>query len=118
MVRFNIFDDDRKIPNLSMNIKVCVKTENQEELTSWNTAFGYIMKKPRTKLEFLAVDPIRELNLSKVSLDSIRDFIKQEDYYVLHSIEDLFNNRLNDDTKAFILSVIKVPYQRLCEICE
>lgn len=44
MRHLNIFGDDRKIPKVSINAKVKVKTKSAEEGKAWNKAFGYIMK--------------------------------------------------------------------------
>ena len=78
MARLNIFDDDRKIPKLSINIKVRCKDTNFDESNTWNYVFGYIMKKPRTKLDFLAVGPIRTLDLNSLKLSMLRDVISQK----------------------------------------
>ena len=111
MARLNIFDDDRKIPKLSVNIKVRCKDTNFDESNAWNYVFGYIMKKPRTKLDFLAVGPIRTLDLNSLKLSMLRDVISPEDYEVLSKVEILFNEKLSIDVKAFVLAMLKVSYQ-------
>ena len=114
--KINIFGDDRKIPKLSVNVKVKVKTISVDESIKWNIVFGYLMKKPRTKLEFLSVNPIRNLSLINVTLDKIKEYISVEDYSKLKTIESLFNERLTTDLKAFILAILKVPYSRIQSI--
>lgn len=116
MTKLDIFGDNRKIPKLSINVKVKVDTESAEEAANWNTVFGYIMKKPRTKLEFLAVNMIRNLSLSKIYIEDLKDYIAKEDYEQLVKIDALFNMRLTADIKAFILSILHVPYDRLVEL--
>lgn len=116
MTKLDIFGDDRKIPKLSINVKVKVNTVSPEETANWNNVFGYIMKKPRTKLEFLAVNPIRNLALSKVKLADISNYLSDEDYTQLTKIEQLFDERLTADIKAFILSILHIPYDKLEEL--
>lgn len=116
MKHFNIFGDDRKIPKLSINVKVKVKTSSVEESKDWNNVFGYIMKKPRTKLEFLTVNSIRMLNLNNITLEKIKEYLSQEDYLQLKKVENLFDYNLTDDIKAFILSVLKIPLEILEKI--
>ena len=118
MTKLDIFGDNRKIPKLSINVKVKVDTESAEEAANWNTAFGYIMKKPRTKLEFLAVNMIRNLSLSKIYIEDLKNYITKEDYEQLVKIETLFNTRLTADIKAFILSILHIPYDRLVELSD
>ena len=113
----NPFLDDRKIPKLSINVKVKVKTDSVEETNMWNSVFGYIIKKPRTKLEFLTVSNIRNLPLKTITLDKLKGIISEEDYTELKKIEKLFNERLTTDLKAFILSVLRIPTNILKEIC-
>lgn len=113
MTKLDIFGDERKIPKLSINVKVKVDAETPAEISAWNNVFGYIMKKPRTKLEFLAVNTIRNLTLSKVTLAGIKDYLNEEDYEQLSKISELFDNRLTADVKAFILSVLHIPYDKL-----
>lgn len=116
MKKIDIFGDDRKIPKLSVNVKVRVKTESLEENIAWNQVFGYIMKKPRTKLEFMSVNPIRNLSLNNITVDNIKSYLSQEDYRQLIRIEKLFNERLTADLKAFILALLKVPYTAIKEL--
>lgn len=113
MVRLNIFDDGRKMPKLSVNLKVKIKSRNQDELANWNTFFGYLMKKQRTKLDFLAVAPIRELDLSKIKLDSIKDYINEEDYDQISKIEKIFDKKLTSDVKSFILAMLRIPLESI-----
>lgn len=116
MTKLDIFGDNRKIPKLSINVKVKVDTENAAEASNWNSVFGYIMKKPRTKLEFLAVNMIRNLALSKIYVEDLKGYISEEDYNQLLKIDALFNMRLTADLKAFILSILHVPYDKLVEL--
>ena len=113
MPKIDIFGDGRKTPKISINVKVRVKTSNINETNKWNKVFGYIMKKPRTKLEFLVVDPIRNLQLDKVTLEDIKQYISEEDYEQLSKVESLFDRKLTADVKAFILSILKVPFATL-----
>ena len=39
MKHLNIFGDDRKIPKLSINVRIKVKTNTAEENKAWNTVF-------------------------------------------------------------------------------
>ena len=80
MNRIDVFADGRKTPKISVNVKIKVKTSDINETVAWNKAFGYIMKKQRTKLEFLAVDSLRCLSLDKVKLKDIANLITEEDY--------------------------------------
>lgn len=116
MVRFNVFGDDRKIPRLSVNIKVKVKYDTQEDLLNWNLVFGYIMKKPRTKLEFISASILRDLGLSSLKVRDLEGHVSETDYEQLLKIENIFNNHLSVDVKAFILAVLKVSYSSLNEI--
>jgi hypothetical protein len=118
MKYLNIFGDDRKIPKLSINVRIKVKTNTAEENKAWNTVFGYIMKKPRTKLEFLTVSTIRSLALDKITLEAIKKNISEEDYIQLQKVENVFNNNLTDDIKAFILAILKIPVNILENICK
>ena len=108
MSKLDIFGDGRKTPKIAVNVKVKIPSINQIENSKWNKAFGYIMKKPRTKLEFLMVDNIRCLDLNKIELDDIKDYISEEDYSHLNSIKRLFNKKLTNDIKAFILSILRI----------
>lgn len=105
----DIFGDGRKRPKLSVNVKIKINTKYKEESLKWNKVFGYIMKKPRTKLEFLMVNSIRRLQLSNITLEKIEPYISEEDYSQLSEIENTFNTQLPDDLKAFILAILKVP---------
>ena len=109
----NPFLDKRPIPKINVNVKVKVKTNSAKENADWNKVFGYIMKKPRTKLEFLTVSTIRKLQLDKITVDSLKPYITNEDYEQLYSISDIFNNRLTTDIKSFILSILRIPIKDL-----
>ena len=108
MNRIDVFGDGRKTPKISVNVKIKVKTNDINETVAWNKAFGYIMKKQRTKLEFLAVDSLRCLSLDKVKLKDITNLITEEDYAELSPIEKIFDKRLTSDVKAFILAILRV----------
>lgn len=108
MPKLDIFGDGRKTPHISVNVKVKIPTNNQVENVKWNKAFGYVMKKPRTKLEFLMVDAIRCLSLDKIELDDIKNYISEEDYTQLSTIKKIFNKKLTADVKAFILAMLRV----------
>ena len=108
MNRIDVFGDGRKTPKISVNVKIKVKTSDINETVAWNKAFGYIMKKQRTKLEFLAVDSLRCLSLDKVKLKDIANLITEEDYAELSPIEKIFDKRLTSDVKAFILAILRV----------
>lgn len=116
MTNIDIFGDQRKIPKLSVNVRIKVKTNSPEETAEWNRVFGYIMKKPRTKLEFLTIASLRDLPLSKLTLAVLKPYIKEEDYIQLQKVEDLFNTRLTTDLKAFILGVLRIPYNTLRDL--
>lgn len=109
----NPFLDNRPIPKVSINVKVKVKTNSAEENATWNKVFGYFMKKPRTKLEFLTAGIIRKLDLSKITVKKLQNYISVEDCAQLYSIESIFNNRLTNDVKSFILSILKIPVKDL-----
>ena len=113
MNRIDVFGDGRKTPKISVNVKIKVKTSDINETIAWNKAFGYIMKKQRTKLEFLAVDSLRCLSLDKVKLKDIVNFITKEDYAELSPIEKIFDKRLTSDVKAFILAILKVSNSQI-----
>lgn len=113
MNRIDVFGDGRKTPKISVNVKIKVKTSDINETVAWNKAFGYIMKKQRTKLEFLAVDSLRCLSLDKVKLKDIVNFITKEDYAELSPIEKIFDKRLTSDVKAFILAILKVSNSQI-----
>ena len=113
MNRIDVFGDGRKTPKISVNVKIKVKTSDINETVAWNKAFGYIMKKQRTKLEFLAVDSLRCLSLDKVKLKDIVNFITEEDYAELSPIEKIFDKRLTSDVKAFILAILKVSNSQI-----
>ena len=116
MTKLDIFGDGRKTPKISINVKVRAKTSNVSETNKWNRVFGYIMKKPRTKLEFLVVDSIRSLPLEKLEVKDIQPYISEEDYEQISKIAGLFNKRLTQDIKAFILAVFRIPYLTLEKI--
>ena len=113
MNRIDVFGDGRKTPKISVNVKIKVKTSDINETVAWNKAFGYIMKKQRTKLEFLAVDSLRCLSLDKVKLKDITSLITEEDYAELSPIEKIFDKRLTSDVKAFILAILKVSNNQI-----
>ena len=113
MNRIDVFGDGRKTPKISVNVKIKVKTSDINETVAWNKAFGYIMKKQRTKLEFLAVDSLRCLSLDKVKLKDIANLITEIDYAELSPIEKIFDKRLTSDVKAFILAILKVSNSQI-----
>ena len=113
MNRIDVFGDGRKTPKISVNVKIKVKTSDINETVAWNKAFGYIMKKQRTKLEFLAVDSLRCLSLDKVKLKDIANLITEKDYAELSPIEKIFDKRLTSDVKAFILAILKVSNSQI-----
>lgn len=113
MQKINPFLDKRPIPKVSINVKIKVKTNSAKENADWNKAFGYLMKKPRTKLEFLTVNIIRKLPLEKITLESLKPYLLENDYEVLVTIEDIFNTRLTSDVKSFILAVLRIPVKEL-----
>lgn len=113
MNRIDVFGDGRKTPKISVNVKIKVKTSDINETVAWNKAFGYIMKKQRTKLEFLAVDSLRCLSLDKVKLKDIVNLITEEDYIELSPIEKIFDKRLTSDVKAFVLAILKVSSNQI-----
>lgn len=116
MQKINPFLDKRPIPKVSINVKVKVKTNSAKENADWNRVFGYLMKKPRTKLEFLTVNIIRKLPLEAITLESIKHLLSKEDYDNLVIIEDIFNNRLTSDIKSFILAILRIPIKELDNI--
>lgn len=116
MTNIDIFGDQRKIPKVFINVRVKVKTVSPEETAIWNKVFGYIMRKPRTKLEFLTIASLRNLPLSKFTLAVLKPYLKEEDYLQLQKVEDLFNTRLTTDLKAFILGVLRIPYKTLLDL--
>ncbi len=118
MSNLNIFGDDRKIPKVTVNVKVRVKDLNDEETRAWNKAFGYIMRKTHSKLEFIAINTIRELSIRNIKLADIKDFISETDYNVLHTIESIFNNKISIDLKAFILAMLKIPVTSIAAFCK
>jgi len=108
MSKFDFFGDGRKTPKISINVKIKINSNNPTDTNRWNKVFGYIMKKPRTKLEFLLVDGIRCLELDKIELEDIKPYITEEDYNQLSIVKKIFNKHLTSDVKAFILSILKV----------
>lgn len=113
MQNVNPFLDKRPIPKISINVKVKIKSDSAKENADWNKAFGYIMKKPRTKLEFLTVNLIRKLPLEKITLEKIKPYLTENDYQQLLTIENIFNSKLTTDVKSFILSVLRIPVKSL-----
>lgn len=116
MQKINPFIDKRPIPKININVKIKVKTNSAKENADWNKAFGYLMKKPRTKLEFLTVNVIRKMALDKITLKSIKPFILENDYNTLATIEDIFDNRLTSDVKSFVLAILRIPIKDLDNI--
>lgn len=116
MTKLDIFGDGRKTPKISVNVKIKVETKSAKENVHWNKFFGYLMKKPRTKLDFLSVNAIRKLNMSKITLKSINDYLKDDDKEQINKIKDLFDKRLTTDVKAFIITLLHIPYDKLQEI--
>lgn len=113
MPNINPFLDKRPIPKINVNVKIKVKTNSAEENAVWNKVFGYLMKKQRTKLEFLLISNIRKLQLDKITVQSLHTHINEADYEQLLQIEDIFNNRLTTDVKSFILSILRIPLKTL-----
>ena len=113
MPTVNPFLDKRPIPKISINVKVKIKSDSAKENADWNKAFGYIMKKPRTKLEFLTVNLIRKLPLEKITLEKIKPYLTDADYQQLSTIENIFNTKLTTDVKSFILSILRIPVKDL-----
>ena len=105
----NPFIDGRPIPNIKVNFKVKIKTKSTEESSVWNSFFAYVMSKPRTKIEFITVALMRNFSLSSITVEDLKDVIEESDYEKLLTIEEIFNERLPIDLKAFILSVFQVP---------
>lgn len=105
----NPFIDGRPIPNIKVNFKVKIKTKSAEESIVWNSFFAYVMSKPRTKIEFITVALMRNFALSSITVEDLKDVIDPGDYEKLLTIEEIFNERLPIDLKAFILSVFQVP---------
>lgn len=108
-MNLDIFGDNRKIPNITVNVKVKVKDLNQDETRAWNKAFGYIMRKKHSKLEFLVIDTMRELPIKGITLDDIKSKLTEEDYAVLQTVENIFNTKISIDLKAFILAMLRMP---------
>lgn len=108
MVKINPFTDDRKIPEVSINVKVKINTDSTEENANWNKVFGYLMRKPRTKVEFINVSEIRNYSLDKITLEDLRSYLQKEDFEKLKTIENIFDNKLTQDVKAFVLSILKI----------
>lgn len=105
----NPFIDGRPIPNIKVNFKVKIKTKSTEESSIWNSFFAYVMGKPRTKIEFITVALMRNFSLSTIKVEDLNGIIAEEDYEKLLTVEEIFNERLPVDLKAFILSVFQVP---------
>lgn len=108
MSKINPFTDGRKIPEVSINVKVKINTQTHEEETEWNKVFGYLMRKPRTKVEFLNVIDIRKFALDNIQLKDLRPYLNEEDYEKLKTIETIFDTKLTQDVKAFVLSILKI----------
>jgi len=112
----NLWNDERKIPKISINVKIKVKTDTPEEFAAWNSVFGYIMKKPRTKLEFITVNSLRKLPLHELTVEDLKRYLSEEDYTQLLKIEGIFNYKLTNDIKAFILAVLRLPIKNIEEL--
>ena len=108
MSKINPFTDGRKLPDVAINVKVKVETESADENTNWNKVFGYLMRKPRTKVEFINVTDIRKFSLDHITLESLVPYLQQEDYEKLKTIENIFDTKLTQDVKAFVLSILKI----------
>ena len=50
-----------------------------------------------------------KLSLSGIKVEDLSDIVTDEDYNKLLTVEEIFNERLPVDLKAFILSVFQVP---------
>ena len=109
-MEIDLFGDERKIPSVKVNVKVKIDTDDQNYIKLWNIFFGYIMKKPRTKLEFLAVSKLRQLNLSELTVEKLKKLLTAGDYMHLKKIEYIFDNLLTNDLKAFILAILKIHF--------
>ena len=105
----NPFLDNRPIPNIKVNFKVKVKTQNVEETNNWNTFFAYIMSKPKTKIEFITTSIFRNMSIYQITVDDLREIVNEADFEHLKSIENIFNNSLPTDLKAFIFAILQVP---------
>ena len=79
MSKINPFTDGRKIPEVSINVKVKVDTETTEEATNWNKVFGYLMRKPRTKVEFLNIIDLRKFALNNIFLEDLHTYLHDDD---------------------------------------
>lgn len=112
----DIFGDGRKVPRITVNIKVKISNLDEAETKAWNKAFGYVMKKQHSKLEFLALNIIRDLSLKKLTLSDIKPFISDSDYEALSNVEDIFNTKISSDIKAFIIAMLKVPVPSLVNL--
>lgn len=108
-MNMNPFLDQRKIPEININFRIKINSEDKEEINNWNIFFSELMKKPKTKLTFTTCNILRELSVSNITLSQIKDHIDYNDYILLKPIEELFNNRLEIDLKIFILALLKVP---------
>lgn len=108
MSKINPFTDGRKLPDVAINVKVKVETESTDENVNWNKVFGYLMRKPRTKVEFINVTDIRKFSLDNITLESLHPYLQEEDYQKLKTIENIFNEKLTQDVKAFVLSILKI----------
>lgn len=114
----NPFLDNRPIPNIKVNFKVKIKTRNTEESNNWNSFFSYIMSKPKTKIEFITTSIFRNLSIYQVKVENLRNLVSEEDYEHLKSIENIFNNNLPTDLKAFILAILQVPISEIEQMLE
>ena len=108
MSKINPFTDGRKLPDVAINVKVKVETESTDENVNWNKVFGYLMRKPRTKVEFINVTDIRKFSLDNITLEALHPYLQEEDYQKLKTIENIFNDKLTQDVKAFVLSILKI----------
>ena len=109
----NPFLDERPIPKLDINLKVKIKVHNQDEYKAWNSFFSYLMKKPKSKLNFITASILRNMNISLVTFDKIKDYLNEQDRLELEKIKDIFDNNLSVDLKIYILSIYQVPIKVL-----
>ena len=95
MQKINPFIDKRPIPKVNINVKIKVKTNSAKENSDWNKRRVYIRRR------------------GSLTLESIKSLILEDDYKVLATIEDIFNNRLTSDVKSFILAILRIPIKEL-----
>jgi len=112
----NPFLDNRPIPQIKVNFKVKIKTSNVEESNKWNSFFAYIMGKQKTKIEYITTSLIRNLPIYQIKVKDLCGLVCDNDYKMLLSVENLFDNKVPTDLKAFILSILQVPVAKIEEI--